>query len=47
MQALAAQGNVAEALLVYSELCDTLEDQLGVAPGPAIRRLHEQLLAAT
>lgn len=47
MEALAAQGNVAEALHVYSQLCDTLRDQLGVAPGPATRRLHERLLAAT
>jgi SARP family transcriptional regulator, regulator of embCAB operon len=47
MQALAAQGNVAEALHVYSQLCDCLRDQLGVAPGPATRQLHERLLSAT
>jgi len=47
MEALAAQGNLAEALHVYSQLCDTLRDQLGVAPGPATRELHQQLLAAT
>ena len=47
MQALAAQGNVAEALLVYSQLSESLRDQLGVAPGPATRALYQQLLAAT
>ncbi len=30
MLALAAQGNQAEALHVYSGLCDTLRDELGV-----------------
>lgn len=44
MEALAAQGNLAEALHVYSRLCVTLRDQLGVAPGPATRALHEKLL---
>jgi DNA-binding SARP family transcriptional activator len=47
MQALAAQGNLAEALSVYSELCNCLRDQLGVSPSPATRELHQQLLAAT
>jgi SARP family transcriptional regulator, regulator of embCAB operon len=47
MQALAAQGNLAEALHVYSHLCDCLRDQLGVAPGPATRELYERLLSAT
>jgi SARP family transcriptional regulator, regulator of embCAB operon len=47
MQALAAQGNVAEALGVYSQLSDCLRDQLGVSPSPATRELYERLLATT
>ena len=47
MRALAAQGNVAEALSVYGQLCECLRDQLGVSPSPATRQLHERLLAAT
>jgi SARP family transcriptional regulator, regulator of embCAB operon len=47
MQALAAQDNLAEALHVYTRLCDHLRDQLGVAPSPATRELYQQLLAAT
>ena len=35
MLALAAQGNQAEALRVYSGLCDTLRDELGVSPSAA------------
>jgi DNA-binding SARP family transcriptional activator len=47
MRALAAQGNVAEALGVYAELSECLRDQLGVSPSPATRELYESLLAAT
>lgn len=47
MNALAAQDNVAEALAIYGQLCDTLREQLGVSPSPATRELHQQLLAAT
>jgi DNA-binding SARP family transcriptional activator len=47
MRALAAQGNVAEALGVYAQLSDCLRDQLGVSPSPATRDLYGQLLAAT
>ncbi|HEY7007458.1 MAG TPA: BTAD domain-containing putative transcriptional regulator [Jatrophihabitantaceae bacterium] len=47
MQALAAQDNVAEALSVYAGLADRLREQLGVAPSPATRELHQRLLAAT
>jgi SARP family transcriptional regulator, regulator of embCAB operon len=47
MQALAAQGNVAEALDVYGQLSECLREQLGVSPSPASRELHERLLAAT
>jgi hypothetical protein len=47
MQALAAQGNLAEALGVYGQLSECLWDQLGVSPSPATRQLYERLLAAT
>ena len=47
MQALAAQGNLAEALGVYGQLSGCLRDQLGVSPSPATRELYERLLAAT
>jgi SARP family transcriptional regulator, regulator of embCAB operon len=47
MRALAAQGNLAEALGVYAQLSECLRDQLGVSPSPATRELYENLLAAT
>jgi pentatricopeptide repeat protein len=47
MQALAAQGNLAEALDVYGQLSECLRDQLGVSPSPASRALYQLLLAAT
>ena len=47
MQALAAQGNLAEALGVYGQLSECLRDQLGVSPSPATRELYQRLLAAT
>jgi DNA-binding SARP family transcriptional activator len=47
MQALATQGNLAEALGVYGQLSKCLRDQLGVSPSPATRELHQRLLAAT
>jgi DNA-binding SARP family transcriptional activator len=47
MRALADQDNLAEALGVYSQLCECLRDQLGVSPSPATRELYERLLAAT
>jgi SARP family transcriptional regulator, regulator of embCAB operon len=47
MRALAAQGNLAEALGVYGQLSDCLRDELGVSPSPATRELYESLLAAT
>jgi DNA-binding SARP family transcriptional activator len=47
MQALAGQHCLAEALHVYSQLADTLRDQLGASPSPATRQLYEQLLADT
>jgi pentatricopeptide repeat protein len=47
MRALAAQGNLAEALDVYRQLSECLRDQLGVFPSPASRELHQRLLGAT
>ncbi len=46
MRALASQGNVAEALRVYTSLCGTLRDELGVPPCAATRAIHDQLLTA-
>ena len=44
MEALAAQGNVAEALLRYEDLRRLLRDELGTAPGPVMQALHKRLL---
>ena len=47
MEALAAQGNLAEALHVYGQLCETLREQLGVSPSPTTRALYDKLLQAS
>ena len=47
MRALAAQGNLAEALDVYGRLGTCLRDELGVSPGRGTRELYEQLLTRT
>jgi SARP family transcriptional regulator, regulator of embCAB operon len=44
MQALAARGNVAEALQVYERARTVLREELGVPPGPAIHEIHATLL---
>ena len=44
MEALAARGNVAEALVVYDRLRRLLRDELGIAPGQAVQELHRRLL---
>jgi DNA-binding SARP family transcriptional activator len=44
MRVLAARGNTAEALRVYEELRCRLRDELGLAPGEELRRLHEATL---
>lgn len=46
IEALAAQGNIAEALLSYERLRELLRSELGIAPGAELRELHSQLLAA-
>ena len=45
MEALAAGGNVAEALRVYDELRVLLRDELGTAPAAEVQALHRRLLA--
>ncbi|SEQ78994.1 AfsR/SARP family transcriptional regulator [Lentzea albida] len=42
--ALHRSGRQAEALRAYQEIRELLADELGVAPGPALRELHEQIL---
>jgi DNA-binding SARP family transcriptional activator/tetratricopeptide (TPR) repeat protein len=44
MQALAAAGNVAEALRVYDQLRVLLRDELGITPAPELVALHQRLL---
>ena len=44
MQALAAEGNAAEALRAYERLRCLLRDELGVAPSAATQELHRALL---
>ncbi len=46
MRALAAEGNVAEALRAYDILRVRLRE-LGVAPGPELQEVHRGLLAVT
>jgi DNA-binding SARP family transcriptional activator len=45
MQALAASGNVAEALAAYERLRVLLREELGVNPGQAVQDAHTRLLA--
>jgi DNA-binding SARP family transcriptional activator len=44
MQALAAEGNPAEALQAYDKLRMLLREELGVAPSAATQELHRALL---
>jgi DNA-binding SARP family transcriptional activator len=44
MRALAAEGNVAEALRVYADLCDILRHELGVSPCATTQGVHAHLL---
>lgn len=46
MRTLQAQGNVAEALLVYEAARVRLREELGVAPAEPLQAIHRQLLAA-
>jgi DNA-binding SARP family transcriptional activator len=44
MQALAAEGNLAEAMHVYDDLCCLLREELAIAPSPATQDVHRRLL---
>jgi DNA-binding SARP family transcriptional activator len=44
MNALAAQGNAAEAMRVYESARATLDQELGITPGRAIQEAHARLL---
>ncbi len=44
MEALAAQGNPAEALHVYEQLSNCLREQVGVVPGASTRAVYERIL---
>jgi DNA-binding SARP family transcriptional activator len=44
MQAFERQGNIAEALRVYEKLRGLLREELGAAPSPTVRRVHERLV---
>lgn len=44
MDALAVQGNVAEAMRVYDRARTTLDQELGITPGRAIQDAHARLL---
>lgn len=45
MCALAGTGRHADALAAYQQTRQVLVDQLGLEPGPELRRLHERILA--
>ena len=47
MRALAASGNVADALRAYDRLSSLLREELGVDPGPQTREVHRELLRLT
>jgi DNA-binding SARP family transcriptional activator len=44
MQALACQGNIAEALSVYTSLRKVLRDELGISPSAKFQAVYEHLL---
>jgi DNA-binding SARP family transcriptional activator len=46
MRALACQGNVAEALRVYTDLCVILREELGISPCSTTQSVYDDLLRA-
>jgi DNA-binding SARP family transcriptional activator len=44
IRALAARGNVAEAIRAYEDVRVLLRDELGTAPGPELVALHQELV---
>ena len=47
MDALAARGNVAEAMRVYDRARTILDQELGITPGRAIQQAHARLLGTS
>lgn len=47
MRTLAAAGSSAEALHVYTGIRERLADELGLAPGPELRSVYEELSSRT
>jgi hypothetical protein len=47
MDALAAQGNIAQAMHVYDRARSILREELGITPGPTIQQAHARLLNVT
>lgn len=47
MRALAASGNVADALRAYDRLSSLLREELGLDPGPQTKEVHRELLRLT
>jgi DNA-binding SARP family transcriptional activator len=47
MTALWRSGRAADALAAYRDTRDHLIDELGIEPGPDLRRLHRAILAST
>jgi DNA-binding SARP family transcriptional activator len=46
MEALAARGNVAEAVRVYDDVRRLFRDELGIVPGASVQEVHKRLLGA-
>jgi DNA-binding SARP family transcriptional activator len=46
IEALAARGDISLALRTFDQVRRTLAEDLGVDPGPQLRRLHQRLLTA-
>jgi SARP family transcriptional regulator, regulator of embCAB operon len=47
MDALAAQGNIAQAMHIYDRARSILREELGITPGPPIQQAHARLLTVT
>ena len=47
MDALAAQGNTAQAMQIYDRARSTLHEELGITPGRTIQQAHARLLGIT